>query len=105
MIVYVTMSTIRHDGFSVFFVMSLAPKLTLVLLFSAVIFVLLFSGSSRRKGERLDHYEVRKRREAAAAKATLAATVAGYVALTAWCCLRSEFVSLADYFSMRSPKA
>ncbi|MER2511376.1 MAG: lysozyme inhibitor LprI family protein, partial [Nitrosomonas ureae] len=90
----------NNNGLSVFFVMSLITKITIVGVYYAIMAALIFgSGSSRRKGERLDSFEARKRREAKANAAAMAATTVGFVALSAWVCKESEFVSLAEYLS------
>ena len=98
---FVAKSTHRNNnGLSAFFAMSLITKITIVGAYYAIMAALLFgSGSARKKGERLDAYEARKRREAKANAAAAAATTVGFVALSAWVCKESEFVSLAEYLS------
>ncbi len=90
----------NNNGLSAFFAMSLITKITIVGAYYAIMAALIFgSGSARKKGERLDAYEARKRREAKANAAAAAATTVGFVALSAWVCKESEFVSLAEYLS------
>ena len=101
---FVVKSTARNNnGLSVFFVMALLTKVTIVGLYYAIMAALIFgSGSARKKGESYAAYEARKRREAKANAAAMAATTGGFVALSAWVCKYSEFTPIEEYFS---PKA
>jgi hypothetical protein len=59
----------------------------------------LISGSTRRKGERSRDFEARRRREAKANKAAMAAATAGFVGIVAFACRYPEFRNLGNYFS------
>jgi uncharacterized protein len=99
LLVVVVISTARNNGgLSLFFLMSLITKVTIVGLYYAIMAFLLFSsGSARRKGERRDSYEARRRREEQARIAAMAATTAGFVALSAWVCKENEFTPIGEY--------
>lgn len=106
LMLFVAKSTFRNNGFSVFFVMSLITKITIVGLYYAIMAALIFtSGSARRKGESYSAYEARKRREAQANAAAMAATTAGFVALSAWVCKQSRFTPIKEYFSLNATQS
>jgi uncharacterized protein len=104
LIFFVAKSTARNNnGLSIFFAMSLITKITIIVLYYAMMAAFLTKPtSSRRKGERYTVYEARKRREATANVVAAAATTATFVALSAWVCKHSEFTPVGDYIS---PKA
>ncbi len=104
LMVFVVVSTVRsNNGISLFFVMSLITKLTIVGLYYALMAWLLYSsGSARNKGESYAAYEARKRREAKGSAAALSATTVGFIALSAWVCKDSEFSSIDKYLSINS---
>lgn len=99
---FVVRSTAReNDGFSVFFMMSLITKLTIVGLYYAVMAMLMYgSGSARRKGESYAAHEARSRREAKANAVAMAAITAGFIALSAWVCKNREFTAFDKYLSI-----
>lgn len=103
LMLFVVKSTARNNnGLSGFFVMSLITKVTIVGLYYAIMAWLVFgSNSARKKGESYAAYEARKRREAKANAAAMAATTAGFVALSAWVCRYAEFTPLKEYISTK----
>lgn len=107
MMIFVIKNTAKHNkGVSIFFVMSLITKVTIVGLYYAIMAMLIFgSGSARKKGESYAAFEARKRREAKANAAAMALTTAGFVALSAWVCRHAEFSPPGEYFSIREGSA
>ena len=104
LLVFVVISTARNNGWvSLFFLMSLITKVTIVGLYYAIMAFLMFSsGSARRKGERRDSYEARRRRDEQARIAAMAATTAGFIALSAWVCKENEFKPIGEYLLARA---
>lgn len=104
---FVVRSTAKeNDGFSVFFMMSLIAKLTIVGLYYAVMAMLMYgSRSVRRKGESYAAHEARCRREAKANAVAMAAITAGFIALSAWVCENREFTAFGKYLSVSKSRA
>jgi uncharacterized protein len=101
--VVVALSTLRTNGASLYFLMALLAKMTLVGVYYAIIALLLLgSGSARRKGERLSSFEARQRREAAARTAAVAGTTTAYVALSMWLCRNPQFTPLGHHLRLRA---
>jgi hypothetical protein len=99
---FVVRSTARENGgFSVFFLMSLLTKLTIVGLYYAVMAMLMYgSSSARRKGESYAAHEARCRKEAKANAVAMAAITAGFIAFSAWVCKNREFTAFGKYLSI-----
>lgn len=98
---FVARSTfISNDGLSIFFLMSLITKVTIVALYYAITAAMLLGAVSvRRKGESYAAYEARKRRDAKVSAAAISTATGGFLTLSAWVCKSSEFTSIKKYFS------
>ncbi len=98
---FVARSTfINNNGMSIFFIMSMITKVTIVGLYYAVAAAFLLGAVSvRRRGESYAAYEARKRREAKVSAAAISTATGGFLALSAWVCKSSEFTSIKKYFS------
>ena len=98
-------STARNNnGLSVFFLMSLITKITIVGLYYVIMAAIIISRSAptREKGESQADHQERMRRQARKNTALMALATAAFVALSAWVCKYPAFTPIKEYFS---PKA
>lgn len=98
----VVLATYRANGLSLYFVMALLAKLTIVGAYYAIMaLIMMGSGSGKRKGERQSTYEARCRREAREAGAAMAATTTAFVIVSACLCRDDQFTPMGRYLSLR----
>jgi uncharacterized protein YecT (DUF1311 family) len=102
MAIVVIRATYLANGPSLWFVMALITKTTMISLFYLLIIALMAGNSARKPGESRRAFESRSRRESRERTAAMIAITAIFTWLSAWLCRDRYFSPLGDYLAGRN---
>ena len=102
MAIVVIRATYLANGLSLWFVMALITKTTMISLFYLLMIALMAGNSARKPGESRRAFESRSRRESRERTAAMIAITAIFTWLSAWLCRDRYFSPLGDYLAGRN---